>query len=1067
MEISMPNIPIPGIQAAIHAGINCVLNEDGTDFQSQGLAMVSKAQERVESLIKCNSSSTSMGQLISENMDLIKFTMRTVVIAYQAMSDHMSKTTDQRKRLEEELELHMATFTIPGDIESKNLSTEHQAIDGFMEKLEAYPQLLAFSGLKKIFDKEQPKTRHYCALPLYSINQIEHPSASPRDLDQARIANHAFFNSKAINTMLNMCEHFRTDNGAVIFFESIYQRQNYLNNVRAPRLILTMLFNILWNLQHPVNCKTGFSMSLNDCIKLCSKFNEFLNSYLGDRTCKGPYQINSSINGLLRLTKMIETRTTKLLYGFLDEKLRQFNLKDLTNHAHHTLRELDTSLFQLIFKKKSRVTRTKNPDQRAALDIADTISYFNDLLDKNNLFFKFFDKYREHLPDILLAHTYLNHEAITVIDALIIFSHLTGKQREQFITEIREMHDGGEDSISFADELYFFNKHYIVPLETPLTESLISTHSDPAIKAKLLALILIPLFTLTVADFRIKVDTTKSLSRVKETTDENGISPFYLGIEQVQLINITAQEHSENLPNFERAEYFYHWSISPYLVLTHQAARAIDSLPSKQYRMTQITELLDYISELTLSYKSFLQYKSFQAFLLDCLQLVDAEYRKFAEETTRVEHILSSDGKLDRTLKSVLLTMTRELSDNLIAFRQTIDDISHIVSAPDFTELRKQELDKHIKKIETQFVQLFNRPPVNFINTCQQILSRNDVATIHTDRQDKTRQLYAFALNFFNEANAALIASKPELPPSPHFLSKLKKDKIDKYLKLIQNSIEHITQLQTDGNFLLDKYELIDQLSQITEDKTLSRTEEEIRKSTYCQVVVEELNARIQQQIAKKRLTAANSAATTQARPTEISAVASGLQHVPARSSSARLSSSRRPSPEEDVASIGDRTPSMNDRFRLGSSTRLFSFRDDSREQKMHATFAIFKADFKRVLQFYLTSKEAARSTNWFNKILRAILNWLGKYSIFIHMRLQETKIKVVKKILDSIGDTPKATSINLSPVRTPDTRLKLTHEEMETLSHGRLGNKTLFFREHQIWANFADVHEAVIGLDH
>lgn len=1034
---------ITGAELAIRAGFNSVLFQsnqtNSANFASDSLAMVGKAKERIETFVKssCSASSTSMTQLVEDNMDLIQFSMKAAIYAFQALSDHMRATTEHRKRFEEELQLNMATFTIPGHLESKDLSEEHKAVERFLTKLNHYPALFAYSGVKNIIDTEENRIRHMCALPLFSINQLEHPSASPRDLDQARTAISLFFNSKATQALRKTAEVFRQDNRATIFFESWWKELNYLNDLRAPRLILTMLCNILWNLQHPVDCKTGYNLPLNESIKLCSQFNTLLNIYLANEMTETPYKADFK-KYLYRIIRQIELKANNLHLGYINEKLRQFNLKNLTNNAHLTLRAFDTSLFQLIFK-----TADNHPNQQAALDIADSISLLNDLLDTNTIFFDILDEQRLKIPAAFLANTFLNVESCTVIDALIIFCHLTNKQRQFLINKFDTLPDGGENAHSLAEELSIFEHDYILPLEKVLLATSSNNTLDPSTLAKCLALKLLPLFTLATADFRIKVDTRKSLNRIKETTGHDGISLYNSGNEQVQLINNTAQEYSMYPPCVVTRESIYHWSISTFLKLTPEAAESLDHLPSKQYRMTQITELLDYISELTLSYKSFLQYKTFQAFLLDCLQQVDSEYRQFATEAALVEQLLSLDGKLDRALKNILQTMIVQLSDNLSAFRQSIDEISHIVSAPDFTELRKQELDKHIKRIEKKFIQLFGREPINFTNTYQQILSHADPSTMRSERENKTKQLYEFVLSFLNENKQVLEQHKPTLPTPPHFLSRLKQDKIPKYLLLIDYAIAHVQRLISDGNFLLDTSALFSQLQRIDEAQTFTRTEEQVKNSTYCQVVLEELNRRLKLQTIREKITPAP-------------------QHLDSTPFDEHTSLRRSPysllpySSTRQTRSLITPMAILSERSHPTSEPIDSSGQEELHTRQILSAFAILKSELKSTLQVYLISKEQELPTHWFFQMLHVIKNWFGYLSNFIYVRLLDTKIQVARKVLNALESSDAQ-----------DAKLTLTPLEKETLENGTLGNCTYYFRAHSFWNEFAqndspheEVHE-------
>ena len=1031
---------IPETEYAVRAGILTVLNKSNqsgsSDFAKDGLAMVSTAQDHMQMYVKSNGAAASVSDLISEHMDLVKLTVQGVVLAYTAICNQLETLNELRKNFEEELQLNMAFFTIPGQLEAMDLSIEQHAIVGFFKKLEKYPALFAYSGVKLIQQEEDSRTKRYCALPLYAMNHLKHPIASPRPLDEARIAINLLFHSKAIQTMQKMADDFRTDYKIVAFFKSMYEKQNYLNSLRAPRLILTVLFNILWSIQHPIDVETGYSLTLNENIRLCFQFKNLLNIYLADRTMEGPYKINKEDTDLQRMLLHIELRTNKLHYGFIDEKLRQFNLKDLTNSAHRTLRELDTSLFQLIFSKKNPVTGICYPDRLAAADIADTISILNELMNKNPIFLTTFNEECKKIPTTSLARTYLNPHVKTIIDVLIVFFHLTGKQRSQLIVFFENYLEAGEDGVFLARELSKFNQYYIKPIEE-INEKLIkNAYGDTYLTkvSKRTAAILTALCTLVVADYKIDVDRRKTTELHKGNEENQNASLYFSGKEQVQLINDSAQAYSQKLLKSDLNDATYHWALSPYLTLTPKAAESIDSLPSKQYRMTQITELLDYINELTQNYRSFLQFKSFQAFLLECLQYVSSEYAQFAEEAMLVEQYLSLDGLLDRTLKDVLLTMVSKLSDNLLTFRQTIDEVTHLVGSPDFTELRKHELTKQVQRIEKKFTQLFGREPVNFINTYQRILSQVDMAPIRVEKTEKIKKLYLFSKDFLTETQKTLIASQPNLPKAPSFLCQLKKEKLAKYLKLIALAILHIEGLVADDNFLLDPYELFRQLQLIDVNQTLNRKEDKIKHSTFCQVIIEELKKRFSQQTIKLE-GAPNiqlAAPSTSVQPEPITRVGANLFSSP--SPFRRLSANPAPSSSNSLAPPNIETSPL--------------IAEESNERKTHRVFIILKNELKKVLEAYIEAKIQERPTHWFYLIVEGFKAFFAQYFNFIKEQLLETKLQVAQKVVDSLDRIPEDNFQLSHP------RLTLTNSELNTLSQGTLGSKTLFFRENSFWSS-------------
>ncbi len=1013
----------------------------GTDYKAESEEIGKSAASMMESMLLANGSASSMIDAIKEHKTLIAVSIAGLVCAYHAISAHVNNTDQKRKIFEDELQAQITTFCVREQKEFSRLSAPEQAVIGFFRRLNAFfPKLSHYTGVKCVQNADG--TIRYFGLPLHMVRQLELPNASPHLLDQAINSIYLLFESKAVQTDKKIADDFRADFRVLAPFVSFIEGDNYLDDRRAPRLILNALFNILWNLIHPVDCETGFSLSAADSMQLCSQFSRFLNEYLADKTSGGPHQIHSDEgNDLVRMIQHIEMKTEVLNQGINDEHRRTFKLKELPNVARQTLRELVKSLLQLIYSRIDPVTKIAHPDPLAAKDVADYTSTLNNLLSKNETFLKLFDTERTLIPRTFLENTFINPNCITVIDALIIFSHLTPEQRVRFIERIKNLPQATEQSRLLARELNLFATHYITPLEKALGGKW--DHLTPAERSRSLSRIFMPLLTLVVADFRIGVDTRTSSALIKQTR-RDGISPYLSGGEQVQLINDAAQEHAirrrrDSTSKEDQGYTGYRWFLSPFLDLTDYAAKAIDSLAGKLHRMTQTTELLDYLSELTLNYRSFLQYRTFQVFLQDCLQRVGKEYSNFSLEATEMERQLSLDGHLDRTVKAVLLTMVAKLTDNLKAVKRVNDDLSRIVSADDFTELRKQELEKHIRRIENKFLQLFGKMPDKFTETCKNILVNTDIPQNQAAQQARAEALYSLILEFFNETQATLLGSKPNLPAPPNFLSAGKADKIDKYLKMIQHAIDYIKRLQAEKEYRLDSATIINQLSMITENGIQKRRLEDAVKSSFCKVIIAGLGMHLQ----KPASPGTGRATDATILPEQSSPMERRQVFFPHHSGGGGGPASR-PSglvlPESEIASDEEN--------------------DEPQAHLSNAAFHRIKKELIVTLQRYIVGKQQERPTNWIAWVFHVFKTLFGLLSNFIRNRLLDTKIRVAQKVIHGLERLPATVD------QRSHHKLILSLNEMRTLSHGTLGNKTLYFRESSFWQDFAEVDEEGLHLE-
>ena len=208
---------------------------------------------------------------------------------------------------------------------------------------------------------------------------------------------------------------------------------------------------------------------------------------------------------------------------------------------------------------------------------------------------------------------------------------------------------------------------------------------------------LIPLITLVVKDYQVELDTPLTYERARHLQDTLTLARPYSGRQQIQSINLSA----------ETGRGYYKWALSPFITRSAKLSTEIDELPKRQYRLTQITELLDNVGYLVQHHATFLQNKIFQTFLLKCLRKVKEDYASLEQYIDKVDSYLAHDEHMSRNLQAILCPLTRDLNRSLESFSLAANNIERIVSSPDFTEQQWQLLATNISAAAEQFTALF------------------------------------------------------------------------------------------------------------------------------------------------------------------------------------------------------------------------------------------------------------------------------------------------------------------------------------------------------------------------
>ncbi len=687
-------MPSPYVtELALRAAVNNTKREL-TSEGGQSESIKDVALKRARDQITGSSDVSSVGSQISLQSIAIEVAVAGISLAYTAISKQLDVLDNQRLGFDKERQAGIATFMVPSNVEESDLSTEEKVIKGFLELSFRNPSFCVYLGIHSAELLTEKGSRFYSILPFYRMSEaLGQPVASTRPLDRQRTAINLFFRSALPDAIADIDTSFQMDWRFISFWESTIQRKNYLNNRRAPRFIMLCLSNLLWNLQHPVDPDTGFPLGLNRCIEMCREVELYLNQLLNSESPPYLENISTVENGLMSFMRKLEIHTKALKAAYAEEQLHELNIDEITNSAHRALRIMDKSVFKLIYKRYNPITGKDEPDEKAAEELAYTVSYLNQLLIRNAELIGAFRK----VPGWISAEAMLNTPPLTIVDVLIIFCHLSYKERNELFERIEK--SPVSSALEFSQTLKKFDRKFVKPVKAFSKQELGARFGSSKVEdvGRLTAGRLVPLITLVIEDYRVEVDTPVTYAYAKQSEESETAPPIHSGKQQVHHINASAA----------LGEGYYQWILSPFLNSTGDTSR-LDELPKHQYRMTQITKLMDSVSELVQNYRSFLQHKSFQRFLLTCLNKVKEEYAKLDAHIDEADSLLAQDELMSRSLQAILRPMMSDLNRSLEAFGLATANFERVVSAPDFTDQQRQLLSTKLGSISDQFQSLFS-----------------------------------------------------------------------------------------------------------------------------------------------------------------------------------------------------------------------------------------------------------------------------------------------------------------------------------------------------------------------
>ncbi len=635
------------------------------------------------------SASEQLGE-ISLQKEAIGLAITAIAFSYMAISDQISRLGRKRLQFDKERRARVATFSIPVNKIVNTLKPEQKTINEYLKLIEENKRLMMFLGLKvdKVNEDDIKKESTFIScVPYYLMSSqlpVSYVSQSPSDKLNRQLA--LFFRTNIPEILEEINIDFDHSCKLVDFFDSWFSGDNFLNDLRGRRLIIISLANLLWNLQHPIDINTGFALSLDEKISLCKEVLVFLNVLLDSRQEPDLRRLDEK-NNLLSFVQTVEIYVSEQLKAFTKEKIEKLNIEDIGNKAHLAARILNNNIFKLIYGRDD-----------VAVELASNIGLIRLLLGRNDYVLSLI----EHTK---FKHVLLNCPPKTTGDLLIIFSNISAKKQKGIIKKLKEYPSSSAETLAVA--LTQYRNDFLKPIYRHFKDKGATKEEKkiPHWLTRKAANHILPLIGLAIEDYRVDVclQGEKSLKLQHEKQD----AVFHTGKEQFEAITATAYQNELLVKNKHKKPFDFIWSISSYLDMDKSIETLLDELPLRQYKIGELTELLDLIQGFINQYRSFLQYKPFKTFILQTLRDIGEAFHDLKELIASLDLKINSDTTRDRSLISTIQNMDKDLSSEVRRFADLIEAAEENLNAPEFEEGVRQEIASRLEKIEVQYSKAF------------------------------------------------------------------------------------------------------------------------------------------------------------------------------------------------------------------------------------------------------------------------------------------------------------------------------------------------------------------------
>lgn len=611
--------------------------------------------------------------------------------------------------LAKELDAGIATMVIPSS--KLNRSKEVKAIEDLLRMAKDFDLSLEDLGIKesKIGDDS-----FYSVLPYYKMvgRGSSDDRVHPTNLEAARTNIGLVLAVDAVTPLKKGEDKILHQRGILnkmgAPFERLYERNNYLNDIRAPRLILMSVANLLWNLQHPVN-KEGMPLSLEESIELCEKASQFLNKL-------GSPAYSPFIEKLPAAPEFIQRTQASLALlkrGYEHEQETSVKLNDVTDAAHSGIRCLYENLFGLVYPSKDAHTKKTLPDSMAEKTVANHLANIDTYISLDPGILANLNKALSPKTTTLLtrvpAAAGMHTPIQSTMDILILLCHLSKDDFVKLMNKCDAQPGHGQNHKLFLEEMRKFHEHFVSPVQKKFKGIKLPDEKEFSTVQRA-ARRLIPFLSSVNGDIK----------HFKSPGESESIGPVAAKKrhESMKKIHENLDTQLESSAAESSKDSYYRWDILTVdgKVKPSEARDILRDLPKYGYRMSQMTKLIDNIEFMSQNYATCLTDETYVKFMVECLSKFKAETKALNDKIDKMTQTFRDPAQSrDATtgvLVNVLEPMSAEFKKQVAAVNAASSRISLLLQRDTFIPEQQAFVKQRFGEIGKQYEALFGSSPL-------------------------------------------------------------------------------------------------------------------------------------------------------------------------------------------------------------------------------------------------------------------------------------------------------------------------------------------------------------------
>ena len=510
-----------------------------------------------------------------------------------------SGAQERRASFESDRSFGVATFLLPKRRENKSYSKEERFIKNYLEGLKS-KNLLTYFG----FNNNANTQSLSIALPLFKLRN--HFNSLPSDeasLDRARLSAHVFFDTLLSENIGAVDQGFSQDSRVKIFFESLQQQDNYLNDRRLIELVIISASNALWFLMEPVN-EHGISLSTAEKIELCKTFIKYLYQVNNDLKTAGLHGKGHDGVEIQWVIRDVIVRMKQFKSAFLAEQKSQLSLNCVSDAIKQSLGHLNEAVLVFAFDDVSQHRSASLPE--IIKDLVRLIAKNKELLTRFKSLLNFTSN------EVPYSEPVANVQAKTVVDVLILFSHATPSKKQALIDALSATPNQDRQQLSLL--LSRLDEHFIMPVyrrnESLLGLTVLDRARHKTI-AQLSAKQLMPLFCMVIDMCQIELE-----PRVILGQEEALITTMHSSVSQCEKIKRMRNEKTS----------YYDWSLAPLLVEKGRSKFTLSHLPQALGSILALLQFNDHLKEALIEHPKLLLYPSVLHFINRSMDRIKYKY---------------------------------------------------------------------------------------------------------------------------------------------------------------------------------------------------------------------------------------------------------------------------------------------------------------------------------------------------------------------------------------------------------------------------------------------------------